>query len=511
MVAKQVLLVEDDRNDQELAVRALRKTTVPCEVDVLSDGDELVDYLFATGANKGRGPAHTPDLIFLDLKMPKMGGLEVLKLLQRMPATHRSVLPPVVVLTASNEERDVIEAYRFGAHSYVRKSVDFTEFVHAIRQTANYWLAVNEPPPLRTAGLSRPFTRRDVAGHKWFKPREGISVRERTSLERLQPVLSQLEDRLHEELKRLEDEGKLPSGELEPADLVDDVLVQFLDGSVKRPPSVSLERWVTDLLEQRLEELEHGRGSPPLSEDSLNAYPCMMEQPCWLDAIDEGAEKSRDSMARLGAYSESDRIGALMRKLPQQRREAFVLHALQDLDSHEIAKIQGRPEGKVRDDLAIARAFLQAYLGGSLPSRRRGAGDLVAAAVQHLEVALSPTLSPNWEREAMRILLAVGELTEALVKREVEDLCEDRFFSEVRAMHPELERCLDLLCREYRQLVAHADAVRSRIVRHLKTGSASLNNVRSWATELLVAIRDHLAAETDLAFEAFYRDIGGGG
>ena len=113
---------------------------------VARDGAEALDYLFAIGTHAGRDPMSTPDLILLDLKLPKVDGLEVLR---RLRADDRTKLLPVVILTSSNEEQDLLKGYALGANGYVRKPVDFTQFTEAVRQLGLYWLVLNQPPPRR--------------------------------------------------------------------------------------------------------------------------------------------------------------------------------------------------------------------------------------------------------------------------------------------------------------------------------------------------------------------------
>jgi two-component system response regulator len=139
-----ILLVEDNPNDVELTLRAFEKNKLVNEIVVVSDGVEALDYLFATGTHAGRDPAAVPDVVLLDLKLPKLQGLDVLR---RMRADKRTNRLPVVILTSSNEEKDVIASYDLGANSFVRKPVDFGQFVEATRQLGLYWLVLNEPPP----------------------------------------------------------------------------------------------------------------------------------------------------------------------------------------------------------------------------------------------------------------------------------------------------------------------------------------------------------------------------
>jgi CheY-like chemotaxis protein len=138
-----ILLVEDNPDDEELTIRALKKNKIGNRVDVVRDGVEALDYLFRTGPYAGSNHG-LPQLILLDLKLPKVDGLEVLRRLRENPRTR---LAPVVVLTSSNEERDVVQSYVLGANSYIRKPVDFTQFTEAVRQLGTYWLVVNQGPP----------------------------------------------------------------------------------------------------------------------------------------------------------------------------------------------------------------------------------------------------------------------------------------------------------------------------------------------------------------------------
>ncbi len=139
-----ILLVEDNPDDVELTLRALKQHNIGNEISVVRDGAEALDYLFATGTYSDRDTTIMPAIVILDLKLPKVDGLEVL---QRMRADERTKLVPVVILTSSTEEQDMINGYKFGANSYVRKPVDFTQFVEAARQLGLYWLVINEPPP----------------------------------------------------------------------------------------------------------------------------------------------------------------------------------------------------------------------------------------------------------------------------------------------------------------------------------------------------------------------------
>jgi two-component system, response regulator len=146
MAMSPILLVEDNPDDEALTLRAFRKNNVTNEVVVARDGAEALDYLFGSGAYANRDTSLLPQVVILDLKLPKIDGLEVLRRLRAAPQTK---LLPVVILTSSNEERDRLQGYDLGANSYVRKPVDFAEFVDAVRQLGLYWLLLNERPPDR--------------------------------------------------------------------------------------------------------------------------------------------------------------------------------------------------------------------------------------------------------------------------------------------------------------------------------------------------------------------------
>lgn len=143
MNRKTLLLVEDNPDDEALTLRALRRNNIANEIIVARDGQEALDYLFATGAFDGRDINEQPQVILLDLKLPKVDGLQVLERLRAEPETRHI---PVVVLTSSNEERDIIRSYDLGANSYVRKPVDFEQFLQAARQLGLYWMVLNEVP-----------------------------------------------------------------------------------------------------------------------------------------------------------------------------------------------------------------------------------------------------------------------------------------------------------------------------------------------------------------------------
>jgi two-component system response regulator len=146
---KIILLVEDNPDDEALTLRALEKNNIMNKVVVAHDGVEALDYLFGEGSYAGRDSGVMPEVILLDLKLPKIDGLEVLR---RIRADRRTKLLPVVILTSSKEERDMIEGYSRGANSYIRKPVDFVQFGEAVQQLGLYWLVLNvAPPKVRTA------------------------------------------------------------------------------------------------------------------------------------------------------------------------------------------------------------------------------------------------------------------------------------------------------------------------------------------------------------------------
>jgi two-component system response regulator len=143
MNKKVILLAEDNPDDIQLTLRALKKSNILNEVVIVQDGVEALDYLFGTGKYEGRDVHIKPQVVLLDLKMPRMDGLEVLA---RLRGDERTRLLPVVILTTSNEERDKVESYKLGANSYIRKPVDFQQFVNAVQQLGLYWLILNEAP-----------------------------------------------------------------------------------------------------------------------------------------------------------------------------------------------------------------------------------------------------------------------------------------------------------------------------------------------------------------------------
>ena len=144
MPEKMILLVEDNPDDEALTMRALKQSKLANDIVVARDGSEALDFLFATGAHEGRDVSHMPAVVLLDLKLPKVSGLEVL---QRLREDPRTKLIPVVVLTSSSEDEDMLRSYRLGANSYVRKPVIFGKFADAVSQLGLYWMLLNQPPP----------------------------------------------------------------------------------------------------------------------------------------------------------------------------------------------------------------------------------------------------------------------------------------------------------------------------------------------------------------------------
>jgi two-component system response regulator len=139
-----ILLVEDNANDEELTLMALRNHNITNEIVVVRDGQEALDYLFGTGAHAGRDMNVQPQVVLLDINLPKINGLDVLK---RIREDERTRTQPVVILTSSTEERDRLTAYKHFANSYIRKPVDFDQFAEAVRELGLYWLVLNQPPP----------------------------------------------------------------------------------------------------------------------------------------------------------------------------------------------------------------------------------------------------------------------------------------------------------------------------------------------------------------------------
>lgn len=140
---KWILLVEDNPDDEELTKRAIRKNNILNELVVVRDGAEALDFLFGTGTYAGCGPSDLPTVVLLDLKLPKVDGLEVLR---RIREDARTALVPVVILTSSKEEQDIATGYKLRCNSYIRKPVDFVQFSDAVQNLGLYWLLLNEPP-----------------------------------------------------------------------------------------------------------------------------------------------------------------------------------------------------------------------------------------------------------------------------------------------------------------------------------------------------------------------------
>ena len=148
MNEKTILLIEDNPIDEKLTVRALEKNNIVNKVIVARDGAEALDILFCTGKFAACDPANLPQMVLLDLKLPKIDGLDVLR---KIRSEERTKLLPVVILTSSSEEKDVIESYKLGANSYIRKQIDFEKFIEAVRQLGLYWLILNVGPPDKSA------------------------------------------------------------------------------------------------------------------------------------------------------------------------------------------------------------------------------------------------------------------------------------------------------------------------------------------------------------------------
>jgi CheY-like chemotaxis protein len=144
MTEKMILLVEDNEDDEELTTRALRQAHIANEIVVARDGREALDFVFGEGSHAGRDLGRMPALVLLDIKLPKVSGLEVL---QRLRADSRTRLIPTVILTSSSEDEDMLKSYERGANSYVRKPVEFRAFAEAVRQLGMYWMLLNEPAP----------------------------------------------------------------------------------------------------------------------------------------------------------------------------------------------------------------------------------------------------------------------------------------------------------------------------------------------------------------------------
>ncbi len=149
----EILLVEDDPKDLRLTLRGLQSENLKNRVEVARDGEEALDFLFCRGAYSSRSPDHPPTLVLLDLKLPKVDGLQVLREIKSRPETQAI---PVVVLTSSGEDRDMVESYKLGVNSYIQKPVDFDQFRQTIKILGMYWLVVNRPPPHRTFTAEQP-------------------------------------------------------------------------------------------------------------------------------------------------------------------------------------------------------------------------------------------------------------------------------------------------------------------------------------------------------------------
>jgi CheY-like chemotaxis protein len=144
MAERMIMVVEDNPDDEELTLRALKQSKIANEIIVTRDGSEALEFVFGEGQYAGRDLSRMPTVILLDLKLPKLNGLDVL---QRLRADPRTKLIPVVVLTSSSEDEDMLKSYRLGANSYVRKPVEFSAFANAVSQLGLYWMLLNQPPP----------------------------------------------------------------------------------------------------------------------------------------------------------------------------------------------------------------------------------------------------------------------------------------------------------------------------------------------------------------------------
>ncbi len=168
MEQKTILLAEDNPEHAELIRRAFERMGSGYRLVVVANGAEVIDYLFATGSHADRGASQMPSLMLLDLKMPELGGLQVLQVLRRVRGDAAGQLPPVVILTASQEESDLIDAYRLGAHSYIQKPAEFSQLVDAIRRIVDYWLGLNRMPPPRRSNPGPAGNHRSLA---FYMPR----------------------------------------------------------------------------------------------------------------------------------------------------------------------------------------------------------------------------------------------------------------------------------------------------------------------------------------------------
>jgi CheY-like chemotaxis protein len=147
----EILLVEDNNDDVELALHALRKEKLANNIHIARDGEEALEFLFCNGSHSGRSFDHPPRLVLLDLKLPKVDGMEVLR---RIKADPRTNTIPVVILTSSKEERDLVKGYGLGANSYIQKPVDFDQFRETVKTAGLYWLVINQPPVTKPASQS---------------------------------------------------------------------------------------------------------------------------------------------------------------------------------------------------------------------------------------------------------------------------------------------------------------------------------------------------------------------
>lgn len=150
-----ILLVEDNPSDAELAVRELRRHKFANTIHVISDGAEAMDFIFCRGAFAGRSFSHPPKLILLDVKLPKVDGIEILKAIKSDPRTRAT---PVVILTSSSEQRDLVESYQVGVNAFIQKPVGFDDFRRVVEQVGMFWLAVNQAPPPSSFGTDQPVT-----------------------------------------------------------------------------------------------------------------------------------------------------------------------------------------------------------------------------------------------------------------------------------------------------------------------------------------------------------------